>query len=166
MQGKKAVVDRFMSIYDQIIQSTIRKHNNDIYLQLKQFLQSDKNSEFSETSKNIMHGVNGLQIRGLGGSVGEQHIPTCLVITSNESSSSIETQFNALQQELKLQLNAINIVIDEKKCGNMKQTIEHIQNNLKNELEIPLGEELKYQQNNNQPESGDEVNLCIYNEDS
>jgi hypothetical protein len=32
MLGKKAVVDRFMNNYDQIVQLTIKKHNKDIYI--------------------------------------------------------------------------------------------------------------------------------------
>jgi len=53
-------------------------------------------------------------------------IPTCLVITSNESVSSIETQFAAMCSELKTQIHSINLVLDEKKCLTMKATIEHI----------------------------------------
>ena len=60
-------------------------------------------------------------------------VPTCLVITSNESSSSIDTQFTAMCDELSGKemnssksavkpsaLKSINLVLDEKKCGNIK----------------------------------------------
>jgi hypothetical protein len=103
---------------------------------LKQFLRSDKYLEISNEQSDVIHGENGLHIRGIGSNTGGQFIPTCLVITSNESSSSIETQFKSLCQEIKAELNSINIIIDDKKCGNIKQTIEHIHNRLKEELEI------------------------------
>ena len=53
-------------------------------------------------------------------------MPTCLVITSSESASSIDTQFQAMCDELKTSNNSINIVLDDKKCATMKQTIETI----------------------------------------
>jgi hypothetical protein len=62
-----------------------------------------------------------------------------MVITSNESSSSIDTQFGALCTELKNSINAINLVLDEKKCITMKATIEHIQMKLCEALGISLG---------------------------
>ena len=99
-------------------------------------MRSDKYLEISGGHSDVIHGENGLHIRGIGSNTGGQFIPTCLVITSNESSWSIETQFRALCQEIKTELNSINIIIDDKKCGNIKQTIEHIHNRLKEELDI------------------------------
>jgi septum formation inhibitor MinC len=52
------------------------------------------------------------------------------VITSSESASSIDTQFNALCEEL-TQAGMIPIILDEKKCGNLKQTIMYLQSRLK-----------------------------------
>lgn len=63
-------------------------------------------------------------------------IPTCLVITSSESASSIETQFETVADQLKKSLKSVNIVLDEKKCGNMKQTIEFIQDKLRSAFEL------------------------------
>lgn len=123
MQGKRAVVERFMSQYDKIATATIRKHNCDIYYQLTHFLKPNLSSGSSSSY--------GLQVRGVGGTSGGHQIPCSLVITSNESASSIDTQFAALCTELKAQIQSLNLVIDEKKCGNMKETIEHIQNRLR-----------------------------------
>ena len=53
-------------------------------------------------------------------------IPTCLVITSSERASSIETQFETVAKQLERSIKAVNIMLDEKKCGNLKQAIEHI----------------------------------------
>lgn len=53
-------------------------------------------------------------------------VPTGLVITSNESASSIETQFISMCGELDTKIQSINLILDEKKCGTMKYAIEHI----------------------------------------
>ena len=54
-------------------------------------------------------------------------MPTCLVITSSESASSIDTQFSAMIKELsKNDVKAIDIVLNEKKCATMKNAIELI----------------------------------------
>jgi hypothetical protein len=42
-----------------------------------------------------------LKVRGVGGTSGGHQIPCSLIITSNESASSIDTQFGALCKELK-----------------------------------------------------------------
>ena len=53
-------------------------------------------------------------------------MPTCLVLTSSESASSIDTQFESLCYDLNQKLKSKNIVLDEKKCGNIKSAIEHL----------------------------------------
>lgn len=58
-------------------------------------------------------------------------MPTCLVVTSSESASSVDTQFAAMCEELKLRIGAITINLDEKKCANMKSTIDHLQSRLR-----------------------------------
>lgn len=87
----------------------------------------------------------GLNVQGVGGAgfgcIGlpqssDSQVPTCLVITSNESVSSIDTQFSAMCAELKQQISSINLVLDEKKCANMKSTIEHIKSRLMDQLGI------------------------------
>jgi hypothetical protein len=88
------------------------------------------------------------------------------VITSNESSSSIDTQFEALCTELHNSINSINLVLDEKKCNSMKDTIEHIQIRLCEVLGISVRTHLKKNDDADAPinvaeESGDEVHLKI-----
>lgn len=61
----------------------------------------------------------------------DSQVPTSLVITSSESASSIDTQFTTLCEELQKNMRTNNIVLDEKKCGNIKSTIEHIMYKLK-----------------------------------
>lgn len=70
-------------------------------------------------------------------------VPTCLVITSNESASSIETQFVSMCSELKTNINSINLILDEKKCDTTKHAIEHIQTKLKETLNLPIGSEFE-----------------------
>lgn len=48
------------------------------------------------------------------------------MVTSNESVSSIETQFAAMCTEMHAKINSINLILDEKKCQTMKAAIEHI----------------------------------------
>jgi hypothetical protein len=48
------------------------------------------------------------------------------VLTSSESASSIDTQFDSLCDDLKQRLKSRNVILDEKKCGNIKSAIEHI----------------------------------------
>lgn len=54
-----------------------------------------------------------------------------MVITSSESASSIETQFETVATQLERSIECVNVMLDEKKCGNMKQTIEFIQEKLR-----------------------------------
>ena len=101
----------------------------------------------------------------------DSQVPTCLVITSNESSSSIDTQFGALCTELNNSLSAINLVLDEKKCIDMKSGIGHIQMKLCEALGISLGSQFHKNDPSDLPmaggeESGDEVLLKIPHNDS
>ena len=67
-------------------------------------------------------------------------VPTCLVITSSESASSIDTQFASMTKELQGSLKAIPIVLEDKKCGTMKATIEFIQVKLRTLFGFQLSE--------------------------
>ena len=49
-----------------------------------------------------------------------------MIVTSNESATSIETQFNSLAAELKHRTGCLNLMLDEKKCESLKSVIEHI----------------------------------------
>lgn len=49
------------------------------------------------------------------------------MITSSESASSIDTQFSAMIKEIKEKNKSIMVILDEKKCATMKNTIELIQ---------------------------------------
>jgi hypothetical protein len=87
-----------MNQYDTLMTTVIRKNNDNIYTKLKEFLQPgygghNQRSPFDEDTK-------GLTIQGVGGSgfgnsgmpqSSDSQVPTCLVITSNESVSSIDT---------------------------------------------------------------------------
>ena len=56
----------------------------------------------------------------------DSQVPTCLILTSSESASSIDSQFDSLCDDLKQRLKSKNIILDDKKCGNSKSAIEHI----------------------------------------
>jgi len=87
-------------------------------------------------------------------------VPTCLVITSSESASSIDTQFNALCEELK-QADMIPIILDDKKCGNLKQTIKFLRSSLGDDKDKKGGSP-----KGKKEESGDEMHLVVYAEES
>ena len=95
-------------------------------------------------------------------------VPTCLVITSNESASSIETQFVSMCSELKANINSINLILDEKKCATTKYAIEHIQTKIKEALNLPMGSDIEMNKyagptvlGKDDDVSGDEVMLEI-----
>ena len=177
MKGKRKAVESYMVYYDELIRSTIRKNNNAIYRELFQFLSPNQVPHMND-------GEVGLQVTGVGGQGfqgyksglaglldSDSQVPTCMVITSNESSSSIDTQFDALCTELHNSLQAINLVLDEKKCVTMKATIEHIQMKLCEALGISLGSVFFKNDGADVPmnvaeESGDEVLLKIPQSDS
>lgn len=159
-----------------MIRKTIRKNNDDIYTRLIEFLSPEKKG-ISPLSPYVQ-GKKGLTIQGIGGTgfgnggllqSSDSQIPTCLVITSNESVSSIETQFQAMCDELKQEIQSINLVLDEKKCTSMKYAIEHIQSRLRDALGSNNTHEVMgegYRDNIEENESGDEVMLHIPNNDS
>ena len=64
------------------------------------------------------------------------------MITSTESASSIDTQFQAMCGELNQRCDALNIILDEKKCGNMKSTIDHIKTKLKVAMCLSTADEM------------------------
>ncbi|CDW86884.1 UNKNOWN [Stylonychia lemnae] len=109
---KQRLTDNTMRRFDEIIQNTMRDNNSALYYSMKEFM--------------VSHNMNQVEF--------DSQVPTCLVITSSESASSIDTQFTTLCEELKGSTKAVNLVLDEKKCGNMKSTIDHIQNKLKQAL--------------------------------
>ena len=93
---KQKAVEKYMDYYDELMKNTIRRNNDSIYQELFQFLSP------SETA--FMDPADGLQVTGVGGQGfqgykmgmaglldSDSQVPTCLVITSNESSSSIDT---------------------------------------------------------------------------
>ena len=83
----------------------------------------------------------------------EAQVPTCLVLTSSESASSIETQFRSLCQDMEKSVSSKNVVLDEKKCGNIKSAIEH----LLSRLRMCFPEDGK----DDEGESGDELDIRV-----
>lgn len=166
-----------LSYYNRIIDDTMHAHNENIYKELKRFLNPEKisaesNPFFDETGLTIQ-GVGGQGFRGItAGSNPYQLVPTCLVVTSNESASSIETQFKTTCEELKQTINSYNIILDEKKCQTLKAAIEHIQSLLRDAFQINPHEEIMrtYPEGGNfdgdDLDSGDEVKIEIPNNHS
>ena len=119
---KIKVVKDYMNFYDDLIKKTIKKNNEEIYNSLHLYLQSTSD-KLMLTSSN----PNNRFLSALNKSIQKEQasqVPTCLVITSSESASSIDTQFQAMCDELKISISAINIILDDKKCATMKSTIE------------------------------------------
>ena len=122
--AKIKVVKHYMNFYDELIKKTIKKNNEEIYKVLNNFL--------SSTSEKLMlaeSNPNNKRLNSLSKSIQKEQasqVPTCLVITSSESASSIDTQFQAMCDELKISCGSINIMLDDKKCATMKSTIETI----------------------------------------
>lgn len=86
------------------------------------------------------------------------------MITSSESASSVDRQFQSVCEELRNINKSIPIILDDKKCTNLKQTIIHIQSLLRKELGI--SEDFQPQRQDEKAMSGDDVNLKIEQEDS
>ena len=90
--------------YDQLIEATISKNNRDLYDALNTFMK-----ELNTVPSHF-----------------DSQVPTALVLTSSESASSIDTQFDSLRQELMAKVNAKVITLDEKKCNTTKSCVEHL----------------------------------------
>ena len=115
-----------MKFYNDLIDETIKKHNEKIYGSLNAFLHDQTLKLQRVASKIDQEQTTSL---GLKNNIQKEHasqVPSCIVITSSESASSVDTQFWALQQELEKSVSAINVQLDEKKCATMKATIELI----------------------------------------
>ena len=120
------VINNLCAYYDQVIDQTIAKHNESIYLDFKKFLES--------TSSALQNAVYLKSRDNRAKSIPEQiamdhasQVPTCLVITRSESASSVDAQFLAMQKQIKKEINqAVTVMLDEKKCSTMKNTVEHI----------------------------------------
>lgn len=114
-------------MYNQEIETVLDISNKQIYEDLCQFLLDSHNKLMSaaakvdETSQNTFSSFT-----SLGDSILKEQasqVPTCLILSSSESASSVDTQFEQLLKQIKKKLDAFTIVLDERKCGNLKQTI-------------------------------------------
>jgi len=77
-----------------------------------------------------VQGIGASSLFGSGDSFFHNHLPTSVIVTSNESVSSIDTQFNSLCDELANTINSINLIIDERKCISLKLAMHHLQTKL------------------------------------
>jgi hypothetical protein len=93
-----------MDKMNKIIDETINRNNRSLYDQLMSFIEE----------------LNSKQIRF------DSQVPTCLILTSSESASSIDQQFHNLSQWLSDKLGCKHIFLDDKKCGNTKSAIQHL----------------------------------------
>lgn len=58
-------------------------------------------------------------------------VPTCLVLTNSETNTNIDKQFQILSTDLDHKIQAKSIVLDEKKCGNIKSTMKELISQIK-----------------------------------
>ena len=82
-----------MKLYNKLIDKTIKKHNEKIYGSLNEFLSSQSLKLQSVASKIDQEQITSL---GLKSNIQKEHasqVPSCIVITSSESASSVDTQF-------------------------------------------------------------------------
>ena len=94
-----------------------------------------------------MQDVNCGKLGNLGSSIQKEQasqVPTCLVITSSESASSVDTQFRALVAEISKSVKAIDVNLDHKKCATMKTTIELIQTVLRGRFGMTVTSDIDY----------------------
>jgi hypothetical protein len=115
------VVNQYMDYYNAVIEERILANNENLYTSMTRFLlgaQKRLNAVGALIAKDEGHIVDHSAFN-LKKEAASQ-IPTCLVITSSESASSIETQFDTVAEQLEKSLKSVNIVMDEKKCGTMK----------------------------------------------
>lgn len=94
-----------MKKFEKIISETLARNNLELNESLQKFLISQNNIQCTF----------------------ESQVPTCLVLTSSESASSIETQFHTLCNEMEQKIKAKTVVLDEKRCGSIKSTIDDLQ---------------------------------------
>ena len=100
------MTQRTLKKYFHLIDETIKRNNKDLYSSLTGYLR-----DLNLPSALLF----------------DSQLPTCLILTSSESASSIDTQFKALGDELEAKLNGAKIVyLDDKKCANSKSMVEHI----------------------------------------
>ena len=121
-----------MEYLDQVIEEHILANNENLYTSMTKFLHTSS-KQLSQVSAMVIDS-KGIIVEHSAFNVKKEsasQIPTCLVITSSESASSIETQFETVAAQLSRSINSVNIVLDDKKCGNMKQTIDFIQEKLR-----------------------------------
>ena len=140
-----------MEFYELTIKETIQKNNNDIYKNLKGFLHDTTTFQQSRQYSNE-HDVGREQA---------SQVPTCLVITSSESASSIDTQFQAMFDELKNGAKALPIILDDKKCANLKCTVAHIQQRLRLIFNLTNEADNEPLLINEKEESGDELKIEV-----
>lgn len=127
----------YMEHFDQVIEERILANNDSLYANMTHFLGGASKvlrqvSAMVSENKGLIVDHSAFNVKKEAAS----QIPTCLVITSSESASSIETQFETVAQHLEQKLKSINVVLDEKKCGNMKQTIDFIQEKLRAKFQL------------------------------
>ena len=101
--AKKNLTLKTLEIMNQIINNTITQNNKDLYENLKRYI-----IELNKIPTKF-----------------DSQVPTSLILTSSESASSIDSQFESLKTELQY-IHARVVILDDKKCGNTKSTIEHI----------------------------------------
>ncbi len=101
--AKKSLTLKTLDIMNQIINNTITQNNKDLYENLKRYI-----IELNKIPTKF-----------------DSQVPTSLILTSSESASSIDSQFESLKTELQY-IQARVIILDEKKCGNTKNAIDHI----------------------------------------
>ena len=131
------VVKMYMEYYDQVIKDHITANNENLYTSMTNFLHSSS-KQLGQVSA-MVAATKGIIVEHSAFNVKKENasqIPTCLVITSSESASSIETQFDAVADKLVRSIQSVSIVLDEKKCGNMKQTIDFIVDKLRASFEL------------------------------
>lgn len=125
---KRDVVNSYMEFYNKLIDDTIQSHNEKIYGDLNNFLQTTTMK--LQIARAKVQDFNLGRLGNLSSNIQKEQasqVPTCLVITSSESASSIDTQFSAMIKELsKNDVKAIDIVLNNKKCATMKNAIELI----------------------------------------
>ena len=80
-----------MSFYEDLIKKTIKKNNEEIYSNLQIFLRNTSDKLILTSSNE-----NRRLMSSLSKSIQKEQasqVPTCIIITSAESASSIDTQF-------------------------------------------------------------------------